>query len=59
MPLVRDEGEAMTPEASAAQQRLFDACDRICGKYAKHHKDRCPLYKANCAAMDAMNRKAQ
>ena len=47
---------APDPSTSAAQQRLFDACDRICGKYARFHKDRCPLYKANCAAMDQWNR---
>lgn len=34
---------------------LAEKCDRICGKYARFHKDRCPLYKANCEAMDAMN----
>lgn len=45
------------PSESAAT--LAEKCDRICGKYARFHKDRCPLYKANCAAMDRWNREGR
>jgi hypothetical protein len=34
---------------------LIAACDRICGLDSRYHKDRCPLYKANCEAMSATN----
>lgn len=37
----------------AKESALAGACDRICGVHAKYHKDRCPLYKANCEAMAA------
>jgi hypothetical protein len=42
-------------DRTADSAALLAACDRICGKYAKYHKDRCPLYKANCAAMERWN----
>jgi hypothetical protein len=40
----------VAPDSTAATD-LLAKCDRICGVDARYHKDRCPLYEANCAAM--------
>lgn len=50
-----DETASSAAEVTAHNDDLIAACDRICGKYAAYHKDRCPLYQANCEAMKAMN----
>jgi hypothetical protein len=34
-------------------ESLIAACDRICGVTSDYHKDRCPLYRANCEAIGA------
>jgi len=53
----REQNTRSTPDPAATESALDAACDRICGVHAKYHKDRCPLYKANCRAMDAWNAK--
>lgn len=47
--------ESRAPDSAHKTADLIAACDRICGVKSNYHKDRCPLYKANCAAMEAMN----